>query len=171
MNTLVDWLHRTAVLVLLVMVYFIVPTSADTRASVLGRVVVVVLLLTVTAWIVVRQLRLAVLDGDRRIDGLVLAVVVMTLSFAMVYYVLELRHHGEVVGLETRLDALYFTVSTILTVGYGDIHAEGQAARTLVLVQMVFDVVFVATTAAVVSSRVRDVATTRAATRRRASHE
>ncbi|MCW2790167.1 MAG: two pore domain potassium channel family protein [Aeromicrobium sp.] len=171
MSTLVDWLHRTAVLVLLVMVYFIVPTSADTRASVLGRVVVVVLLLTVTAWIVVRQLRLAVLDSDRRIDGLVLAVIVMTLSFAMVYYVLELRHHGEVDGLETRVDALYFTVSTILTVGYGDIHAEGQAARTLVLVQMVFDVVFVATTAAVVSSRVRDVATTRAAARRRANHE
>jgi voltage-gated potassium channel len=168
MSVLGSWLHRIAVLVLLVAVYAVVPTSADVRASLLARLVAVLLLLAATALVMVRQLRLAVRDGDRHIDGLVLAVVIMTLAFALLYYVLELRHQGQVVGLETRVDALYFTLSTMLTVGYGDIHAEGQVARTLVLIQMVFDVIFVATTAAVVNSRVRHIATTRAAAARHA---
>ncbi len=36
-------------------------------------------------------------------------------------------------------------MTTLLTIGYGDIHAAGQAARALVLVQMVFNVAILAT--------------------------
>ena len=41
-------------------------------------------------------------------------------------------------------DALYFTIVTMATVGYGDVHAEGQVARALVIGLIVFDVVIVA---------------------------
>ena len=47
-------------------------------------------------------------------------------------------------GLHTRVDALYFTVVTMATVGYGDVHAEGQGARMLVIGLIIFDVVIVA---------------------------
>jgi voltage-gated potassium channel len=39
----------------------------------------------------------------------------------------------------TRTDSLYFTVTTFSTVGYGDITATSQAARLLVTVQMILD--------------------------------
>ena len=43
----------------------------------------------------------------------------------------------------TRLDAAYFTVTVFATVGFGDIVAVSQAARTVAIVQMVGDLVLV----------------------------
>jgi voltage-gated potassium channel len=43
------------------------------------------------------------------------------------------------------------------------VHAVGQAARAMVLVQMVFNVVFLGTAVALLSTRIRAVATARAA--------
>jgi voltage-gated potassium channel Kch len=39
----------------------------------------------------------------------------------------------------TRTDALYFTVTTFTTVGYGDITATSQSARLVVTAQMLLD--------------------------------
>jgi hypothetical protein len=41
----------------------------------------------------------------------------------------------------TRTDSLYFTVTVFATVGFGDINATSQAARVLVTVQMVLDLI------------------------------
>jgi voltage-gated potassium channel len=87
----------------------------------------------------------------------------------LAFYVVEQHRPGEIVGLNSRLDSLYFTVSTLLTIGYGDVHAAGQLARALVLVQTVFDVVFVATAASLLSSRVRSAAQRRAQERTRST--
>ena len=59
-------------------------------------------------------------------------------------------------------------MTTLLTVGYGDIHADGQAARALVLIQMVFNVVIIATAASTINARVRTQAEIRAEERRAA---
>ena len=71
---------------------------------------------------------------------LILLVMAASLSF----YLLNQIRADEVTGLTTRTDALYFTLSTMTTVGYGDVHAEGQLARGLVCVLIVFNVVVVA---------------------------
>jgi voltage-gated potassium channel len=39
----------------------------------------------------------------------------------------------------TRTDSLYFTVTVFATVGFGDINPTSQAARVLVTVQMILD--------------------------------
>ena len=44
----------------------------------------------------------------------------------------------------THTDALYFSMTILSTVGFGDINATGQLARIVVSVQMLFDLVFVA---------------------------
>ena len=62
-------------------------------------------------------------------------------------------------------DALYFTMTTLLTIGYGDIHATGQFARALVLVQMVFNVVILATGASTIGHQLRNRAAAAAAKR------
>ena len=74
--------------------------------------------------------------------------------FARAYYLLA-QLPGQFDGLRTRTDALYFTVSTLSTVGYGDVHATGQLARAAVTVQIVFDLVFIGAAAAVISEMLR----------------
>ena len=55
---------------------------------------------------------------------------VLILTFAGTYVVLA-DHPGQMEGIETKIDALYFTVTTLATVGFGDIHPVGQVARVV----------------------------------------
>lgn len=56
------------------------------------------------------------------------------------------------VGLATKTDALYyFALTTLTMVGFGDVHAAGQLARALVIVQLLFNVVVLASAARVLS--------------------
>jgi len=154
-------LRLAVALALLLGAYAVAPVTVSAESGPLLRLASVLLLLLGAAAVTVRQLRLSLDDGERRIDGLVLAVALITVAFATAFHALETRNPGQVVGLETKVDALYFTLSTMLTVGYGDLHAEGQVARVLVVVQMVFDVVLVAAAATVLTSRVKRAAAAR----------
>jgi len=78
-----------------------------------------------------------------RLESLLANVLLAVAFFSLVYARLA-TVPGEFVGLATRLDAVYFTVSTLSTVGFGDIHAAGQTSRLAVIVQMVFNAVVVA---------------------------
>jgi voltage-gated potassium channel len=161
----IRWVRLAAALALVLGAYAVVPTQDPFHTGSLARLATVLVLLLGSAWVMIRQLRLSAYDGERNIDGLMLAVVIMTVTFALTFYLLELRDPGQVAGLNTKVDSLYFTASTILTIGYGDVHAAGQAARVLVLVQMVFDVVFVATAATMLTTRIRRAASARVAAR------
>ncbi|HEX5861731.1 MAG TPA: potassium channel family protein [Nocardioides sp.] len=159
------WAHLALILVAVVAVYFVVPVSPDLQRNTLIRVLVAILVLAVMAAGVVRQLRQHIDDTDRRVDGLIVSIAVVVAVFSLCFYTLEQRDPSQFDGMRTRLDALYFTVATAATVGYGDVHAVGQAARALVLVQMAFNVVFIGTAVALLSSRIRAVATARAESR------
>jgi len=50
----------------------------------------------------------------------------------------------------THTSALYFTIVTFGTVGYGDISAQSDLARLLVSAQIIIDVVFIAALARLV---------------------
>jgi voltage-gated potassium channel len=77
-----------------------------------------------------------------RIEGLVGLLYVLVVFFALAYVSMA-THDDQFVGIENRIDALYFTVSTIATVGYGDVHAVGSASRAAVTVQMFLDLVVI----------------------------
>jgi voltage-gated potassium channel len=47
----------------------------------------------------------------------------------------------QVAGIATKIDALYFTVTIVSTVGFGDITATGQGARALVTAHMIVNLV------------------------------
>lgn len=151
---------------LVVVLYFAVPVRADATHIMAVRITLSVLVLAALAYAVLFQVRLQLDADDRRVDGLVLALAVGVLVFALGFYAIEVHDPGQIPGLHTRLDSLYFTMSTVLTVGYGDVHAEGQLARGIVLVQMVFDVVVLAAAATTLSARVRRTAAAKAASRR-----
>lgn len=148
-------IRHAVLLVLILVVYFAAPVHLAVDEGTAARIAMTVVALALLALWVMWQLRRQVDDEDRRIDGLLTVILIVVVVFSLAFYILEHSKPGEVAGLETRLDSLYFTVSTLLTIGYGDVHAAGQTARALVLVQVVFNVVFVATAAGLLSTRVR----------------
>jgi hypothetical protein len=90
-----------------------------------------------------------------RVRGLVLLLVLSVLFFAWCdYSVAQLP--GQFDDLRTKTDGLYFTVSTIATVGFGDVHAVGQLARAAVTVQMVFHLVFLGAAVAIISGFLKE---------------
>jgi voltage-gated potassium channel len=94
------------------------------------------------------------------VETLVLLFTLLVLGFASGYVVLS-GHAGQMEGVDTKIDALYFTLTTLSTVGFGDVHAVGQAARVVVSVQMVFDLAFIATAVRLLASVARERATQR----------
>jgi voltage-gated potassium channel len=155
-------LRMTTAFVLVVVLYFTVPVSLEAGLSGVARVVVSLVVVTALTVLVLWQIRVQVANPDRHLDGLLLALVIGVLGFALAFFVLAQNSPGQVSDLRTRVDALYFTMTTLLTIGYGDVHAVGQTARVLVLVQMVYDVVVIATAAGVVTRTMQRSAKTRA---------
>lgn len=91
-------------------------------------------------------------DTGHRVDGLLFLISLVVVFFALFYYTLELRGPGQFAELRTRNDALYYTVATLGTVGFGDVHPVGQAARIATTVQMAFDLVVIGTLLAVTTT-------------------
>lgn len=159
------WLEIVVVLAVTLGAYFLVPISTQARGSEWVRAVLGLLLLLLLVVLVLRQVLLQVQQPDRRLDGLVVAILIGVCGFALLFFTIATHRSDQFVGIETRLDALYYTMSTLLTVGYGDVHATGQLARGLVVVQMVFNVVVIATAATTLSNQVRSRALARAEAR------
>lgn len=72
-----------------------------------------------------------------------LVVTLMVVSFATVYVTMSERSPRAFSEEMNRTGALYFTMTTLATVGYGDIHARTDPARIVVMAQMVFNVVVI----------------------------
>jgi nitrate reductase gamma subunit len=75
-------------------------------------------------------------------EAIVLLVTMLVLGFASVYFAMDVDQE-QFEGLSTRLDAVYYTVTTLATVGYGDIHPVAQPARAVVTAQMLLNLAFI----------------------------
>jgi voltage-gated potassium channel len=155
---------------LVLVLYFVVPVQVHDENLGARALISLVSLAVLTAG-VIWQVNLHVEDPNRLVDGLLFALVIAVLAFALAFYRLDLADPGQIVGLETRLDSLYFTMTTLLTIGFGDIHAEKQFARGLVIVQMLFNVAVIATAVSTITSRLRLRAAERAEARRAAGSD
>jgi hypothetical protein len=132
--------------------YFVAPLDAR-----LGEVTAVALVLAICALLVPLALRRArqVLASDQPLlvaaQSLFTTMTLLVVSFSAVYYMLAADSEGQMDGIETKIDALYFTVTVLATVGFGDITATGQGARLLVTFQMGINLVLVAIAVRVLS--------------------
>jgi hypothetical protein len=132
-------LRSLAAAVVLAGLYYLLPL--DHLAGVPLAVTLVaglLVLLAVAAW----QLRLVIgarYPGVRAAEALATTVPLFLLLFASAYFVMARARPASFSHHLTRTDALYFTVTTFSTVGYGDITAASQAARLVVTAQMLLD--------------------------------
>jgi voltage-gated potassium channel len=84
-------------------------------------------------------------------------MVLETLALFSLTYLAIAAHPGQMAGMTTPLDGLYFTMTTLMTIGFGDIAAQGQLARGTVLVQMFFSVLVLSASVRLLSSLTRSI--------------
>jgi voltage-gated potassium channel len=124
---------------------FPVPLGITDYQRIIGSILVALAGILLLGWLVrlrIREFRESTRPRVVGLEGLINALLLLSVLFAGVYFALS-HVDGQVQGIVTKTDALYFSVTTLATVGYGDILATGQLARIVTIVQMLFDVVFV----------------------------
>ncbi|OWY80910.1 ion channel family protein [Rhodococcus sp. BUPNP1] len=128
----------------LVSVYFSVPLDQVTGLSdVLLLVGGGVVVLLVGGWQVHRILA-AEYPAVQAIEALISVVSLHLVLFATVYLRMSIVAPDNFSEPLSRIDALYFCLTVFATVGFGDISAESEAARAVVSVQMVANLIFFA---------------------------
>ncbi|WP_067653242.1 potassium channel family protein [Nocardia harenae] len=147
--------NGTAVLCAL-LIYYGIPLELNLAGRALGSIVFLVAFAGLTRLIDrhVRRLTAAPRQAGRQVDGILLLLTVTIVFFALTYYLLARNDPAQFDGLETRTDALYYTIVTLGTVGYGDVRATGQAARIVTMLQIVFDLVVVGVLLAVATGTI-----------------
>lgn len=146
-----DWVHAVVFTVGLLGLYFVAPLGQDDDPLPLPAALAVSVLVAIGLAVMIGRQILRVLDGtgspgstgSTGLPSLLTVLVLVVVAFASVYFLLNRSDPGQITGLRTRLDSLYFTLTTLVTVGYGDVHPSGQAARGIACLQFVFNAVFV----------------------------
>ncbi len=145
-------LVSTAVLV----AYFVLPfTSTLTASTTLVLAVGLIMVAGLLVW-QIRAIRVSRFPRARAFEMLSVTASVFFVVFATTYYLMgraEPAHWSEPLS---RLDALYFTVTTFATVGFGDISAVSTPARATVTVQIIGDLVVIGLVTRVVVRAVQE---------------
>jgi voltage-gated potassium channel len=139
------WMRPVLSLAGLLVAYYSFPLRIDSVTATAASVSLTALGLGLLGWTLVTELMHVRRGGEARSTRvLIILLILLVMSFSLVFYLLNEVDPDQIAGLDTRTDALYFTVSTMTTVGYGDVHAVGQVARALVCGLIVFNIVVVA---------------------------
>jgi len=88
-------------------------------------------------------------------EALALIFPLYLLAFASTYYVMERASAANFTQPPTKTDALYFTVTVFSTVGFGDIVPRSEAARVVLIVQMLGDLAILGAGARILFGAVR----------------
>ncbi|WP_406723881.1 potassium channel family protein [Streptomyces sp. GD-15H] len=91
----------------------------------------------------------------KAVEALAATLVLFLVLFAGAYYLLDRSAPGSFSEPLTRTDALYFTLTTFSTVGFGDIAARSQTGRVLTMLQMAGGLLLVGVAARVLASAVQ----------------
>jgi len=141
----------------LIVFYFAVPVRPKTGDwLIFAQVGLSVLALIGLVFGLKNQLLRQLDQPDAPLGGLAVGIVFGLLLFALIDYAVAVYAPTQFHGLATRIDALYYATATLLTVGFGDVSAQGQFARGLVIVQMFFNVAVLATTASILSRQLAE---------------
>jgi ion channel len=138
---LIAWAVLRSVLVaaVLVILYYVLPLDRPWDSATAVRLLIGLLVFAgVMVW-GVRTVAGSRYPGVRAAEALALVLPLFLLLFASTYFEMERNSAASFTQPLTRTDALYFTVTVFTTVGFGDITAKSETARTVLIVQMLAD--------------------------------
>lgn len=128
---------------LLTGLYYVAPLQGGFGIStVLTLVLGLVVFGLLTAW-QIAAVSHAQFPRMRALEAMATGVPLFLLLFSATYYLLAEQDPASFSEPLTRTDALYFTITTFATVGFGDIVATEQGSRVLVTVQMIADLILI----------------------------
>ena len=148
--------QTTVVLVLLTVGYYLLPlrvpwgdavSAGRLAGSLLAWAALVVLLRAES-----RRSRLRQEPRYHRVQQLLTALYLLVLAFALLYVVTVTVAPEQFAGMANRTDALYFSVTIMGTVGFGDVHAALTPSRLMVTAQMLFNLIYLGTALRVLSA-------------------
>ena len=91
----------------------------------------------------------------RAVEAVGLSIPLLVLIFASAYVAIDQNIPDSFSEDLSRLDAVYFAVTVLATVGFGDISPRSDVARMLVTLQMIVDIVIIGVVAKVLVEAVR----------------
>ncbi|KRC35927.1 hypothetical protein ASE15_10690 [Oerskovia sp. Root22] len=126
---------------MLVALYYLVPLDRPSPSSLVVALVLCLLVLVTTMYWEVRAIVRARFPGIRATQALATTVPLFLLVFAATYFMIAFQDPTTFSEPLTRSDALYFTITTFATVGFGDISPRSEPVRVLVAAQVLLDLV------------------------------
>jgi voltage-gated potassium channel Kch len=135
--------------------YYVIPVRGGSGVDSAVRVVIGAAAVPLVAIWEVRAVASAARPVIRAIDALAVSVTTMVVAFAVLYLNQSAQDPAAFTEHLGRTDALYFTMTTLTTIGYGDIAALTGTARVAVMVQMLFNVAVIGTSARLIVSTAR----------------
>jgi voltage-gated potassium channel len=127
--------------VVLIALYYVLPLDRSAPAALAVALVVGLSALVLTTSWQVHAIVRAALPAVRATQALATVVPLFLLVFAATYFMIGFQEPEAFSEPLTRSDALYFTITTFATVGFGDIAPRSEAVRLLVAVQVLLDLV------------------------------
>jgi hypothetical protein len=139
----------------LVILYYLIPINekpTKTTAAIL--LVGLAAVLALFAWQIHAIMRSSK-PRLRAVEALATTLPLFILLFAVTYYLIDITQPSTFSEPLTRTDSLYFTITVLSTVGFGDIVARSEPARIAVMIQMVADILLIGVAARIMTSTVR----------------
>ncbi len=148
-------LRGLLVTTLLVVLYYQLPLHQRWGVNAAVRVLAGLLIFAGLAAWQVRAITGSRYPQVKAVEVLALILPLYLLVFASTYYVMEQASVADFTQPLTRTDALYFTVTVFSTVGFGDIVPRSEAARIVLMVQMLGDLALLGAGARILLGAVR----------------
>jgi hypothetical protein len=147
---------RTVVVTGSVVAFYVIAPLDQRPAGAIGvRLLLELLVLVLVLGWQIREVTRSPHPVLRGVEAVVISVPLLVLTFAATYVMVDYNSPGSFTEALSRLDAAYLAVTILATVGFGDITPVTNAARSLVMSQMLVDLAFVGLVAKVLVGAVR----------------
>jgi hypothetical protein len=130
------------VTVTLIAIYVFAPIGSRLQGTVLVQLLAGLVVLAVVLTWQIRVVMRSPHPALRGVEAIATGVPLLVLTFAGAYFAAAMETPGSFSEGLSRLDAAYFAVTVLATVGFGDISPVSDAARALVTLQMLVNLAF-----------------------------
>ena len=133
------FLWSITTITLIVVAYFLAPLDRSMSPGTIVKLVLLALAILVTMGWQIFRITQSDYPTVRAVEALAFIVPAYLVLFAALYFLMNHNNQATFGTGQTKLDSLYFSATVFTTVGFGDITAKTQAARAVVLCQMMLD--------------------------------